>query len=220
MKLHWSPRSPFVRKVMIVLHETGQMEQVGCVRTVVAVATPPGPEILINNPLGKIPALVLDDGSCLFDSRVICEYLDAQQGGHLLPAAGAARWAQLRLQALGDGVTDILLLQRTEYLRATPDAALLEGFRRKLFASFAALETEAPQLEQAPFGLGHIALVCAIGQLDFRYAQSQWRQAFPALAGWHDIASQRDSVVATSVVDDAAPTTKDTHSLLNFLQNR
>jgi glutathione S-transferase len=221
MKLHWSPRSPFVRKVMIVLHETGQLDRVERVRTVVAVGAPPGPDILDDNPLGKIPALVLDDGRCLFDSRVICEYLDTRHvGQRLLPDDGEARLTHLRWQALGDGVTDILLLMRTEYLRAQPDATILEGFRRKLFASFGRLEAEAEQLVATPFGLGQISILCAIGQLDFRYAGSNWQAAYPALAGWYDAYSQRDSVKATAVVDDAPPTGKDTHSLLDFLQIR
>ncbi|MEC9342793.1 MAG: glutathione S-transferase N-terminal domain-containing protein, partial [Pseudomonadota bacterium] len=118
MKLHWSPRSPFVRKVMIVLHETGQAGMVECVRTVVAYAAIPGNEILDDNPLGKVPALVLDDGMVLFDSRVICEFLDGlHDGPKLLPASGIDRLQHLRWQALGDGMTDILILWRNEQMR-------------------------------------------------------------------------------------------------------
>lgn len=220
MKLHWSPRSPFVRKVMIVLHETGLIDRVECVRTVVAFVSPPDDQILKDNPLGKIPALVLDDGQCIFDSRVICEYLDDLGAGGLLPAAGAERIAQLRRQAFADGLTDVLLLMRTEYMRAAPDAGILEGFRRKAVASLHQLEREAADFPAGQFKLGDIALVCAIGQLEFRYAGSNWRAAFPTLAAWFDSVSQRASVSATAVVDDAAPTAKDTHSLIDFLQNR
>ncbi len=219
MKLHWSPRSPFVRKVMIVLHETGQLEDVECVRTVVAFATPPADDILNDNPLGKIPALVLDDGRCLFDSRVICEYLDTQhQGERLLPAGGAERITHLRWQAFGDGVTDLLLLFRLEYLREQPDPAMLEGFGRKLRASLKVLEREAGELNAAPFGLGHIGVACALGQLDLRFADSKWRPAAPALAGWYDKVSQRPSFLATLAKDDAPPAAKDTNSLINFMQ--
>jgi glutathione S-transferase len=221
VKLHWSPRSPFVRKVMIVLHETGQFDRVDCVRTVVGFSIPPSDEILADNPLGKIPTLVLDDGTSLFDSRVICEYLnDISADRSLLPADGAGRWQQLRWQALGDGLTDILLLLRTEYLRGQPDSAILDAFQRKVVASFAALEAEAAALSSADFGIGHIALVCAIAQLEFRYAGSNWRQAHPALAEWYAGVAARPSVVATHVVDDAAPTGKDTHSLIDFTQSR
>src|SRR5690606_15264698 len=128
-------------------HETGQLENVERVRTVVALATPPGDDILTDNPLGKIPALVLDDGRCLFDSRVICEHLDVRHAGpRLLPPDGADRIAHLRWQAFGDGLTDILLLFRFEYLRTHPDPALLEGFERKARASLKALEREAGEL--------------------------------------------------------------------------
>lgn len=216
MKLHWSPRSPFVRKVMIVLHETGLIDRVECVRTVVAFASPPSDEILQDNPLGKIPALVLDDGQCLFDSRVICEYLDDLAAGGLLHASGPERIAQLRRQAFADGLTDVLLLMRTEYMRAAPDAGILEGFRRKVVASLHQLEREAADFSADQFTLGDVALVCAISQLEFRYAGSNWRAAFPALAAWFDKVSQRPSVSATAVVDDATPTAKDTHSLIDF----
>lgn len=219
MKLHWSPRSPFVRKVMIVLHETGQLKNVERVRTVVALATPPGDDILNDNPLGKIPALVLDDGKCLFDSRVICEYLDTQHTGpRLLPAEGAARIAHLRWQAFGDGLTDILLLFRFEYLRDQPDPALLEGFERKARASLTALEREAAELAATPFGLGHISIACTLGQLDLRFAQSNWRLAAPRLADWHAEVSRRPSLVATAAKDDAPPAAKDSTSLINFMQ--
>src|SRR3546814_15919853 len=92
MKLHWSPRSPFVRKVMITLHEAGLVERVELVRSVVAFAAAPNPEVLADNPLGKIPALILDDGTALFDSRVICEFLDGlHDRARLFPAAGPER---------------------------------------------------------------------------------------------------------------------------------
>lgn len=221
MKLHWSPRSPFVRKVMIVLHEASLVDQVECVRTVVAFAVPPTDEILDDNPLGKIPALVLDDGGSLFDSRVICEYLDTLHAGPaLLPSGGVERWTQLRRQALGDGITDILLQMRIEYLRAEPDPGILESFRRKLFASFGHLDAGARTLSSTSFGLGDVSIVCAIGQLEFRYGGSNWRKAYPDLSGWYDGVSQRPSVLATAVTDDAAPASKDTHSLIDFTQSR
>src|SRR6516165_7432240 len=98
MKLHWSPRSPFVRKVMIAAHETGLVDLWTCVRTVVAM-TAPNAALLPDNPLSKIPTLVLDDGSALYDSGVICEYLDALDGKpQLFPAEGAARLIALRRQ--------------------------------------------------------------------------------------------------------------------------
>ena len=217
MKLHWSPRSPFVRKVMIVLHETGRVGEVELIRTLVGFSIPPSDQILEDNPLGKIPALVLDDGTSLFDSRVICEYFASPD---LLPSEGARRWTQLRWQALGDGITDILLLTRLEYLRDLPDKSVLDAMRTKLAASFARLEAEAADLSAESFGLGQIAIVCAIGQLNLRYAKSNWQQAFPALAQVYTKLAARPSVRATAIVDDTTPTSKDTHSFIDFGQQR
>ncbi|HXW49283.1 MAG TPA: glutathione S-transferase N-terminal domain-containing protein [Xanthobacteraceae bacterium] len=125
MKLHWSPRSPFVRKVMIVAHERGLAGRLQCVRTV-AEMTKPHAELMKDNPLSKIPTLVLDDGTALYDSPVICEYLDALDGSpKLFPRCGQARFIALRRQALGDGFLDLLVLMRNERLRAQPSEAHL-----------------------------------------------------------------------------------------------
>ena len=106
MRLHWSPRSPFVRKVMIAAHATGLADRIECVRTLAA-ATKPHPELMRDNPLSKIPTLVLDDGSALYDSPVICEYFDRlHDGAKLFPPEGPARLTALRWQALGDGLMD------------------------------------------------------------------------------------------------------------------
>lgn len=204
---------------MMVLHETGQLDKVECVRTVVAYVQPPESNILNDNPLGKIPALVLDDGVCLFDSRVICEYLDTLHAGErLVPLEGEARFKQLRWQALCDGITDILLLLRLEVTRDVPNDAVVEGYRRKLVASMKALETEASGLEADPFGIGQISAVAMLGQLDMRYSQSNWRAAFPNLAKWSAKIAERPSVKATAIVDDAPPAPKDTHNFIDFTE--
>lgn len=207
MKLHWSPRSPFVRKVMITLYETGLTDQVECVRSVVAYAAAPNEDVLVDNPLGKIPTLVRDEAPPLFDSRVICEYLDTLHAGpRLLPESGEQRFRHLRWQALGDGLTDILLLWRSERMR--PEGAfevLTRAFERKVRAAMGRLEDEAGQLEAAPFGIGHIAIICALGQLDFRYPNSRWTEAFPRLATWHRKMAARPSVLATEIKDDPSP---------------
>ncbi|WP_126975940.1 glutathione S-transferase [Frigidibacter oleivorans] len=204
MKLHWSPRSPFVRKVMIVLHETGQLDEVTLVRSVVAAHLPPNPAVLADNPLGKIPTLLTGDGRALFDSRVICEHLDLRAGGALLPASGPARDAQLRWQALADGLTEILLTWRTEMLRpGGPWPSLTGGWAVKVRAAMACLEAEADTLGRTPFGLGQIAVVCALGQLDFRWADAEWRGHFPRLAALAADWAARPSVAATAVVNDA-----------------
>jgi glutathione S-transferase len=120
MKLHWSPRSPFVRKVMVVVHELGLADRITRVRTVAA-TTKPQAELMQDNPLSKIPTLVLDDGTVIYDSPVICEYLDFLDGAPKLhPAEPEARLAALRRQALGDGFLDMLVLLRDERLRSSP----------------------------------------------------------------------------------------------------
>ncbi|MDO9526427.1 MAG: glutathione S-transferase [Gemmobacter sp.] len=203
MKLHWSPRSPFVRKVMIVLHETGLLAQVDCVRSVVAVHLPPNAAVIADNPLGKIPTLVTEDGKAVFDSRVICEYLDLRAGSGLFPSDPAARLDQLCWQALADGVTHILLVWRTELSRETgPWPAVTKGWQAKLRAAMARLEDEAPALMTAPFGIGHVAVIAAIGQLDFRWPDCAWRDHFPKLAALAAQLSSRPSVEATAVQDD------------------
>ena len=208
MKLHWSPRSPFVRKVMIVLHELGMVERVECVRSPVMMAGAANPDVLVDNPLGKIPTLVLDDGAALFDSRVICEYLDLLAGdrsGRLVPADDQGRIACLRWQAFGDGLTDILLLWRIEMARGEArNQVISDAFDAKVRASLARLEAEVPELGKSPFGLGHIAVACALGQLDFRFATSHWRAAHPQLSAWYDALSARPSFAATKAEDDGA----------------
>lgn len=206
MKLHWSPRSPFVRKVMIVLHEKGLTGRVERIRTVAMMTAIPKTDLLRDNPLGKIPALVLDDGTTLFDSRVICEYLDGVgEGGALLPAAFELRIECLRWQALGDGVTDILLLWRVEQGRGHGiNQMVSDGFDAKVRAAMARLDAEASILESRPFGLGHISIVCMLAQLDFRFPDCGWRAAYPALAKWSDQSRLRPSFLATEVRDDGA----------------
>ena len=117
MKLFWSSRSPFVRKVMVAAHETGLVSGIECVQTVVAPAKP-NAEVMALNPLNKLPTLLLDDGRVLYDSPVICEYLDGlHDGPKLFPSAGATRLDALRRQALGDGMMDFLLVWLSERSR-------------------------------------------------------------------------------------------------------
>jgi glutathione S-transferase len=200
MQLHWSPKSPYVRKVMIAAHELGVVEQLELVRSVAAMLKP-NPTLMAVNPLSKIPALVLDDGRTLWDSVVICEYLNARTGGPLFPAEGDARWQALRWHALGDGLLDALILWRNEREREVALPALMAAFELKLNASLALLEAEAPSLEQTPFGIGHLTLVCALGYIDYRFASQAWRARAPVLAAWFDTMRQRASVKATEPID-------------------
>jgi glutathione S-transferase len=203
MKLHWSPRSPFVRKVMIVAHERGVTDRLHCVRTVAEMTTPHA-ELMKDNPLSKIPTLVLDDGMVLYDSPVICEYLDALDGdAKLFPQHGRARIVALRRQALGDGFLDLLVLARNERMRAQPSQAHLESAAMRTSATLAHLEQEAEALAVSPLSIGHIAIGCALSYLDFRFAEQDWRRGHPRLANWHASFAARPAVQATTPVDDS-----------------
>jgi glutathione S-transferase len=203
MKLHWSPRSPFVRKVMVFAHETGLADRLTLVRTVVAMSKP-NLELLRDNPLGKIPTLVTDDVGVLYESVVICEYLDSQHGGpKLFPPSGPQRWHALRWHALGDGMLDTLILWYNERpkppARQTPE--WLAGFALKISTSLDALEEEAGELARAPLGIGHVAIGCALGYLDFRFSDLRWRDARPRSAAWFGEFARRPSMQATLPVD-------------------
>src|ERR1700730_13915637 len=203
MKLHWSPRSPFVRKVMIVAHERGIVGRITCVRTVAAM-TKPHAELMQDNPLSKIPTLVLDDGTVLYDSPVICEYLDSLGGAPKLhPDEPKARLVALRRQALGDGFLDMLVLLRDERLRASPSDEHQASAAVRKAALLDSLDQEADSLAATPFGIGHIAIGCALSYLDFRYADEDWRKDHPRIANWHATFATRRSVRATEPVDDA-----------------
>jgi glutathione S-transferase len=203
MNLHWSPRSPFVRKVMIVAHERGLLDRIDCVRTVAAM-TKPHAELMQDNPLSKIPTLVLDDGSVLYDSPVICEYLDGLgDAPKLFPAEPAARFEALRRQALGDGFLDMLVTLRNERERAHPSDVHMASTAVRKAAVLQSLEHEADALGTAPFGIGHIAIGCSLSYLDFRFADEDWRKAHPRIARWHATFAQRASVHATEPVDDS-----------------
>ena len=203
MKLHWSPRSPFVRKVMIAAHELGLVDRITCVRTVAA-TTRPHAALMEDNPLSKIPTLVLDDGTVLYDSPVICEYLDTLHTGRkLIPTHGKDRMVALRRQALGDGFLDFLLLLRNERERAHPSDVHLATFTTKRKAALAALEREAQALAASSFTIGHIAIGCALSYLDFRFGHEDWRADHARIAGWHREFAGRASVRATEPVDDS-----------------
>jgi glutathione S-transferase len=200
MQLHWSPKSPYVRKVMIAAHELGLVSKIELVRSVAAMLQP-NARLMQDNPLSKIPTLVLPDGRKLFDSVVICEYLDDLAGGTLFPARGDARWQALRWHALGDGLLDALILWRNERERDVPLPALLRAFELKTHETLKVLEAEVPALHAAPFGIGHLTLVCALGYLDYRFEAFGWRAQASQLAAWFAAMRQRPSVRETEPVD-------------------
>ncbi len=204
MKLHWSPRSPYVRKVMIVAHEVGLADRIECVRTVVSMSQS-AEELFTDNPLNKIPTLVLDDGTALFDSRVICEYLDSvSPKGTLFPLEGPGRWSARRGLALGDGLVDICMLRLMERNkpeeRRTP--AVVGHNEKKAKATLDRLEADAGQLDSRPYDIGHVAIGTALGYLDFRFEADQWRDDRPHLTDWYAGFAARPAVQACPVEDD------------------
>ena len=199
MKLYFSGASPYVRKVMVTAIETGLDRKI---ETVAANVAPhkPNAEIARDNPLMKVPTLVADGGEVLYDSRVICEYLDTLHDGRkLIPASGGERWRVLRLQALGDGILDAGLLVRYEtFLRPAdkqwPD--WISGQATKVTQGLNLLETDA-ELLAGPINLGQIAIACAIGWLEFRTPIGEIRPARPKLFKWYDAFVERPSMQAT-----------------------
>jgi glutathione S-transferase len=183
LTLRSSPASPFGRKVKLVAYRLGLMDRIEVVN---ADTADPSDSLRAQNPLGKIPALILDDGQVLYDSRVIVDYLDhLAGGGGVIPADPAQRFPALTMQALADGVMDAALLQvyekrwRDEGLRSERWAAHQADKVARGLAAF-----EASDLS-GPLHIGHIALACALGYLDLRFGGG-WRQTHPALVRWLD----------------------------------
>lgn len=203
MQLLFSPRSPFVRKVRIVLYETGLTDQVDMKNKTVAINLATDPEVLAVNPLGKLPVLITPQGLRLFDSCVICEYLDQLATGGLFPIEPEERINHLRLQALADGMTDILLLWRTELMRPEGGSSdIRAAWLQKVRAAMSELDRLAPGLSDSEFRIGHAAVACALGQLDFRWPDCAWRSHFPALAALDQSLSPRPSVEMTRIPDE------------------
>ena len=200
MTLFHNPLSPFVRKVMVLLHETGQQDRVALQASVL---TPVSPDLVLvaDNPLGKIPALKLADGSVIHDSRVILDYLDQQHVGNpLIPREGAARWRRLTLASMADGVMDAAVLIRYEVALRDPQKhwdEWLDGQRDKIRRTLAFLETDAIAELTSHFDVAAISVACALGYLDLRHPDLAWREANPQLAAWFFEVSQRPSMLAT-----------------------
>lgn len=188
---------------MVAAHECGLADQIKCERTLVMM-TRPNRDLLPVNPLGKIPTLLLDDGTVLYDSTVICEYLDSlHQGSRLFPEAGPARWNALRRHALGNNLLDNLVLWRNESQRPSPQQSpeTLAAFDLKVRNAIESLEHEADALAADPVNIGHVAIGSALSYMDFRFPGLQWRQGHDRLAAWFQTFAQRPSMLNTAHVD-------------------
>lgn len=197
MKLRYSATSPYVRKVVAVAIEAGLNDKIKRLATDVWNAKS---DIRQDNPLSKVPALILDDGMILFDSPVIAEYLDSQHSGaKLFPPAGPARWTALRQQAIGDGICDAAILRRMESQRTDP-MPLQTWIARQtaaMNASLDVLEDEADDLGDVST-IGTLAIACALGYLDLRFGGDNWRGRRPALAAWYEEFAARPSIAESA----------------------
>lgn len=201
MKLRYSTTSPYARKCWVVAAETGLEPRIELVLTN---AWSPETDLPKDNPLGKVPALITEGGEVLFDSPVICEYLDSLHDGHkLFPPSGGARWEQLRLAALADGILDAAVAKRLE-LTMRPEDKRWDGWierqGRAITRALAEMEEECPAWG-ADFLIGQIGAAVALGYLDLRFAADDWRAAHPNLAQWYAGISRRASMVKTEPKD-------------------
>lgn len=199
MKLFFAALSPFVRKVRVAAIELGLDKRI----ELVTVATTPvamNADLAKVNPLGKLPALVADDGDLLFDSAVIVEYLDALAGGgKLIPAKGAERWRVKRTEALADGMADAAILMRYETAMRPADKQWpdwIAGQKRKVTQALDALEGQAWLFDEK-LDAGKIAVACALGYLDLRFGDLGWRNTRETLGRWYDAFAQRPAMQAT-----------------------
>ena len=198
MKLYHAPASPFVRKVMVLLHEAGAVDQVTLIP---ASGNPlqPGTMPVDRNPLGKIPALERPDGPALYDSRVITRYLDDRLTAGLYPAAPRL-WDTLVIEATGDGIAEAAVLMRYEMhvrTEGTRSPDWVEAQWQKIDRALTAIEDRWMSHLAGPFDMGQVALASALGYLDFRHGDRDWRGTHPALAAWGAEVSGRPSLAAT-----------------------
>jgi glutathione S-transferase len=196
MKLRYSSASPYVRKVIVLAIETGLDGRIERVPTDVR---DPSTDLPGDNPLGKVPTLITDGGEALYDSPVICEFLDTLHDGlKVFPPPGGARWTALRRQALADGVLDAGIARRLEALRPEKERSASWSAKQATVVNrgLDALEDEAAGLDGPPT-IGHIAIGCTLGWLQFRFPDDHWRDGRPALAGWYEVFSGRRSMRET-----------------------
>lgn len=199
MQLLISPASPFVRKVRVLLRETGLLESV----TEVDVATTPlasNPTVLAANPTGKIPALIRPDGPAIYDSRVITRFLDNHAGASLYPESRI--WEILTLEATADAIMDATVSMSYEVrLRPAPlqSADWIEAQWGKASRSIAAINNRWMSHLSGPLNIGQIGVACALSYVDLRHDARNWRNENKALAEWHAEFAKRESMIETKV---------------------
>ena len=200
MQLFYSSASPYARKVLVTAREAGVIDDIKIISATVTPTTR-NDAIAIANPIGKIPTMVLDDGRTLFDSRVICEYIDGLSASiKLFPAHPDARLTAQTLHALGDGMLDAALLARYETSFRPAEYRWDDwenGQKDKLFRSLDYLEQQCLEILDGPVTIGHVAIGCALGYIDFREVLADWSEGRDGLKEWYSRFKQRDSMVST-----------------------
>ena len=198
LTLHSQSHSPYARKTIVFAHEAGIADRLAIIDQETS-PTNRNPEVFAVNPLGKVPVLITPEAGAIFDSLVICDYLDGIHGGRrLIPAEGKARWQALRLHAIAQGLCDAGIalrwetLRRPEHLRYPP---LSEGQTAKLVESFDVLERS--ESFEEPIHIGHIGLATALAWLAFRELPD-FRSGRPRLTRWYEAFSERASMRATA----------------------
>ena len=197
MQLLTGPTSPYCRKVEVLLRESGLKEHV---TEVMGSGTPlePNPTTIVTNPLGKIPALIRDDGPALYDSRVICRYLDSLAGNVYYPETRL--WEVLTLEATAEGIIDAALLMAYEWRLRPEDKRFepwVEGQWTKIARALDVIEARWMSHLGGRLDMSHIAVGCALGYLDFRHDARGWRNGRPSLAAWFAEFSGRPSMQDT-----------------------
>ncbi|SDD06693.1 glutathione S-transferase N-terminal domain-containing protein [Aquimonas voraii] len=195
MQLIYSATSPYARKVRMLVIEKGLTDRV---EVVIANPLLDPPELLAANPLAKVPALIVEPGFTLFDSPLLCAYLDSLCGPRLIPEAGPERWQVLRREALADGITDAAVSSVMEGRRIESQRSpeWLMRWRSAILRGVVELEKEADPLG-ARFDLGAIAAAAALAYLDFRLPQIDWRAQAPGLSAWLEAVRGRESFAVT-----------------------
>ena len=198
MKIFYSATSPYVRKCLVAAHELGLRDRI---ELVPAAPHPVNRDqtVVARNPLGKIPTLITDDGAILYDSRVVCEYLNMVAGGPLFPGAASARFTVLAEQSLADGVLDAAVLVRYETFTRPESLRWPEwiaGQTEKVTSGLAEIERRAARFA-ARIDIGMISIGCALGYLDLRMGELEWRATHPAAAAWFEKFGARESMRAT-----------------------
>jgi len=205
VKLFWTPASPFVRKVMVAAIELGldrriEIHPTYWPHTWATHTVDFDPDFIAANPIGRIPALITDDGVALAESNWICSYLDSLlDAPRLFPFSGKAHWEMIRFLAIADGAIESMILRRAETLRHPPERSddFIGKQRDRIARCLDAVERDVSALRDAALDMRHIAVGVACGFMDFRYGQDEWRTSRPQLAQWYEDFSQRPSMQRT-----------------------